>query len=207
LRTKLRLTIVLTSMMISLCAFPKPSVSAEMTVTEAAVHQVLRQAKDDMLDAINRSDIDALSAHVHSNVVLTVENGQRYRGLADVRAFYNTIMDGEAKALKEFKVEQFEVDELSILYGDDTAIAFGSAVSKYVPINGPSLTVPSKWSTTLVRENGKWLVSAFHNTVDFTDNPLLDTIVWQAGMMWGVGGAIAGIVIGLFIGRRKRTAS
>jgi len=193
-------------MMLSLWAFPKPSASAEITATETAVHQALRQIKDDMLDAVNRMDMDALTAHVHPNIVLTVENGQRYRGLIDVRSFYDNIMGGETRALKEFKVEQFEVDELSILYGDDTAIAFGSAVSKYVPMNGPSLTIPSKWSTTLVHENGKWLVSAFHNTVDFTDNPLLDNVVWQVGMMWGVGGIILGILVGFFLCRRRRVA-
>ena len=192
------------TLVLSLISIPKKSVSAEITASETAIHQTLRQIKDDMLEAANRADLNALTGHIHPNIVLTVENGQRYRGIQSVREFYDRIIGNETKVLKEFTVERFEVDELSILYGDDTAIAFGSAVSKYVPISGPSLTLSSKWSTTLVREKGKWLVAAFHNTVDFTDNPLLTAMLWKISLMWGIGGVLFGGVIGYLIGRKKR---
>ncbi len=52
------------------------------------------------------------------------------------------------------------VDELSALYGGDTAIAWGSVVENFKLAGGLSFESHDRWSATLVKEEGKWLIAS-----------------------------------------------
>ena len=178
------------------------SAAASDADAEEAIHEALRDLRDAMLTAVNAHDIDALTAHVHPNVVLTVENGNRFRGVDGIRGFYQDVFAEDGGYLKSFEVQKFEVDELAIVYGGDSAIGFGSAVAKYVPKAGPTLVVPSQWTATLALEDGAWRVTSFQNTVDFTDNPLLDAIYEEIWLTLVVPVGAGALLIGWFTGRR-----
>ena len=171
---------------------------------DTAIHNDLRSLRDSMLTAINTQNIDALAKHVHRNIVLTVENGNRFRGVDQIRAFYESVFSEDDGFLRSFEVQDLSVDELAILYGGDTAIGFGAATSKYVPIAGPELVISSKWTATLALEEGKWLVTSFQNTVDFTDNPLMDAIYEEVGLKIVLPVGVVCLLIGGLVGKRLR---
>jgi hypothetical protein len=97
------------------------------------------------------------------------------------------------------------VDELTILYGPDTGIAFGSAVQSYKMANGLKLDAKTRWTATLVREQGRWLVASLHASANLFDNPLLSmakrTAYWAGGVS-----LVLGLIVGLAIGRRRKGA-
>ena len=71
--------------------------------------------------------------------------------------------------------------------------------------SGRNFDLPARWSATMVKENGQWLIANLHASDNLFDNPLLDSAKRTIGWTGAIGLAV-GLAIGLFAGRRRRTA-
>ncbi|MEM9192035.1 MAG: nuclear transport factor 2 family protein [Myxococcota bacterium] len=177
----------------AIAAFPVTSLAQ---TDEEAIHDDLRQLRDQSLEAIEQGDFDALAEHIHPNIVLTAENGTVVRGRDAIQSFYEETLLADDSFLETFEVRDFEVDELSIIYGGDTAIAFGSAKLHYVPRAGSPLTEAGRWSATMVKEDDRWLLANFQTTVDFTSSEFVGAAVTQSSYLAGGAGAVLGLLLG-----------
>ena len=151
------------------------------TATENPAHDELRALRGEVLGAITQGDFDKVLTFVHPNVVITWQNNQVCRGHKGLREF----MDRMGKqAFKRHKVPPTP-DELTIFYGDNTGLSFGQTVAQY-NILGKELEVTSRWTATLVKENGRWLLAGYHVSANVLDNPLLNgakkALYWAAGV-------------------------
>ena len=169
---------------------------------DEAVHNELRALRDGLLAAINKRDLDTQLGYLHPNVVVTWQNAEVSRGRDGVRRYLDGLLRGPAKVVDDYSTE-VNVDELTILYGGDTGISFGSAVDHFKLSNGSTLDVPSRWSATLVKEGGKWLIASVHSSTNLFDNPLLAAAKKLAYIAGGVA-LVVGLVAGFLLGRRKR---
>jgi len=165
-------------------------------------HQELRQLRDRLLTAMNKSDLEGILGVLHTNVVITWHNAEVSRGRDGVRAYYNRIMSGPTKYVESFNCN-LNVDELTILYGGNTGISFGSADEQYTLAGGKNLSVKGRWTATLLKENGQWLVTGLHASTNLFDNVLLDLAKKMAWLASGVC-LVAGAGIGWFTGRRRK---
>lgn len=168
------------------------------TSNEEAIHNELRELRDNLLTAIYKSDIDKMLEYMHEEVVYTNYNSIVRRGKKELGDYFNHMLQGPDAVIKSIKMNM-EVDTLTILYGGDTGVVYGSAVEQYFLMDGNDFTVNTRWTATLVKENDKWLISAIHSSVDMFDNPVLDktkNMVYWAG---GIAGVV-GIVLGIFLG-------
>ena len=174
-----------------------------------AIHNELRALRDGISSAFNRlgssgeeKDLDAVLQYVHKNVVLNAMNGERAVGHDGVRQMFRKSMIGANRSVQSVHHE-FTVDDLSVLYGDDTAIAYGTTKGKYLLTGGVNLEVDAQWLGTLVKEDGKWLVAGFQFAPSIFDNPIAKQL--QRTLYWATGGAaLVGILIGYFVGRRRK---
>jgi ketosteroid isomerase-like protein len=136
--------------------------------------------------------------------VITWHNAEVSRGRDGVRAYMDRMLNGPNKVVESYKAD-VNVDELTILYGGDTGISFGSAIEHFKMANGKTMDLPARWSATLVKENGQWLIANLHASDNLFDNPLLNAA--KAALYWvGGAGLLLGLVIGFFLGRRGRRA-
>ncbi len=181
-----------------------PAVSAEppQTASEDPAHQELRKLRDGLLDAMNRGDIDAALRFLHTNCVITWHNAEVSRGHLGVRAYNDRVMKGPNRIVDTFHCD-VHVDELSILYHGDTAICFGSSDEQFKLANGRNLNVKGRWSATLVKEDGRWLVASLHASTNLFDNVMLD-LAKKAGAVATAVCLVAGLGIGWLIGRRGK---
>ena len=171
---------------------------------EDPAHQELRAVRDGLLAAMNGGDIDAQLVFLHPHVVVTWHNAEVSRGRDGVRQYLDRMLKGPSKIVEKFGAE-VSVDELSILYGGDTAIAFGKAQEHFTMVGGRTFDFPGRWSATLVKDGGKWLVASLHTSDNIFDNPLLNAAT--KALPWSVGGALlVGALGGWFLGRRGRRA-
>ncbi|HXJ60028.1 MAG TPA: nuclear transport factor 2 family protein [Verrucomicrobiae bacterium] len=171
---------------------------------EDPAHNELRAVRDGLLAGMNAGDIEAQLAFLHTNVVVTWHNAAVSRGHDGVRKYLDQMLHGSAKVVEKFGAE-VKVDELSILYGGDTAIAFGSAHEHFTLAGGRQLDFTGRWSATLVKDGGKWLIANLHTSDNIFDNPLLNAA--KKLLAWiGVGALLAGLVGGWLLGRRGRRA-
>ncbi len=177
-------------------------VTSAQPAADAPVHDELRALQKTMEDALNARDLDALLANVDDKLVFTAMNAEAGYGKEHVRNYFNRMLNGPDKIVDDIKVD-FVPDGLATFYGPDVAVSAGNADSHYDLTNGMKFDVNARWTATLVRKDGKWLVAAFHYSTNMFQNPVLDAQrKWMA--IAGIGGALLLGVIGFFVGRRRR---
>src|SRR5215213_1987654 len=171
---------------------------------DEAVHNELRAFRDGLLDAMSKGDIERQLTYFHPNVAITWHNAHVSPRRDGLPAYLNRILTGPAKAVASYQAD-VEVDELTILYGGDTGISFGSAVEHFELTNGGTFDLPARWSATLVKEGDRWLIVNLHASDNLFDNPLLHMARRTA---WWAGGLslLLGLGIGFALGRQRRTA-
>jgi ketosteroid isomerase-like protein len=158
-----------------------------------------------MVEAIKKGDIERELTYLHPNVVVTWQNAEVSRGRDGVRAYLNRMLNGPNKVVSDYNVD-LNVDELTILYGGDTGISFGSSREHIGLVHDMSLDYPGRWSATLVKEDGKWLIASLHTSTNIFENPLLATarrLIYVAGAV----GLVAGLLLGFFLRRRRKAAA
>jgi ketosteroid isomerase-like protein len=172
---------------------------------EDPAHEDLRRLRREMVEAINKNDLDALLGHLDKDVVVTWMNGEVSRKPSEVRAYIERLTKGENRFVQSYTTE-VEADELTHLYGD-TGVASGSSKDRFVLTDGREFVVNSRWTATLVKKGGKWLVASFHGSTNMFDNPVLYIAVRRAATWAGGIAAVLGIAVGFgvawWLRRRK----
>lgn len=167
-----------------------------------ATHDELRALRDGLLAAVNKNDVDGIVGYMETNVVVTWQNAEVSRGRDGVRAYYNGLMAGPNHVVQSFSTS-VNVDELTILYGNDTGIAFGSSADHFKLTSGLDLSLKDRWTATVVKEQGRWLIASFHISANVFNNQLLTgakTLLYWVAPACG----IIGLILGLFIARRRK---
>ncbi|HUA64536.1 MAG TPA: nuclear transport factor 2 family protein [Alphaproteobacteria bacterium] len=169
-----------------------------------ATHNALRAMRDGLMDAVNKGDIDRELTYLTTNVVVTWHDATVSRGREGVRDYYNRMMNGPNKVVSDFHAE-INVDELTILYGDSTGIAFGSSLEHFKLVNGNSFDLKGRWTATMIKQDGHWLVASLHVSTNIFDNVMLD-IMKKYAIRAAWTALIVGFILGWLIGRIRRKA-
>jgi len=177
------------------------------SVSEDPIHEELRALRKEVLDAFKKKDIDRLLECLHEDVVITLQNAEVCEGHEEVRAFHDRMSEGEDRSVQSQETV-FEVDDLSIIYGDDTAVARGSIQDDFKLTAGMEFQLQSRWSATLVKEDDRWLVASFHASTNMFENGVSDLMLkWNAIKVGGIA-LLAGIFITVVVSKlRSRRSS
>jgi ketosteroid isomerase-like protein len=178
---------------------------APSAAQEDPVHGELRALRDGLVDAINKGDIERQLAYLHPNVVVTWQNAEVSRGREGVRAYLDRLLKGPDPVVQGYRTA-LTVDELTILYGGDTGISFGSSEDHFKLKGGADFSLQGRWSATLVKENGQWLIASLHASANLFDNPLLSLAAKKSYWAGGIA-LIVGLVVGVMMGRLRRTVA
>jgi uncharacterized protein (TIGR02246 family) len=165
---------------------------------EDPAHEELRTLRTEIINAITKGDIDTVLTHVHPDVVVTWQNSEVCRGRQGLKDFFDRM---GKKSFKGYKIPPTP-DELTVLHGGDTGVSFGKTVAEY-NLLGRQYEIESRWTATLVKQDGKWLLGAYHISMNTLDNPLL-TAAKNALYIAGAAGLVIGILIGRILGKRAR---
>ena len=175
---------------------------------EDPVHNELRALKAEMIEAFDKKDIDKMLSHMTENVVVTVQNAEVLRGHEAVRKFHERMSEGENPQVEVLRSE-FEVTDLSVIYGGDAAIAFGDMDDHFKLRQGMEFDLNSRWTATLVKENDRWLLAAFHVSTNMFDNGVSNLQTKWAATKTGIVALLGGLAVGLLGGvwwRRSKTS-
>ena len=166
--------------------------------------EAINRLREGLVTSFNKGDIDALLSHLDTNVVVTWQNGEVSQGTAGVRAYHDRMMKGERPVVKQVTCNP-EVTGRHI-YGD-WAVSWGNLHDRFLLTDGSDLPFNTLFTATIARRGDRWVVAAFHASVSAFDNPVLAAAIKRSGVMAGVGGLIAGALLGLALSRlvsRKR---
>jgi ketosteroid isomerase-like protein len=197
-------------LLISACtAVNSLSAQTKQPPAEDPVHDELRAVRDGVVDAFNKRDIDRLLGYMHPNVVITWQNAEVSRGRDGARAYYQRMLLDKDSVVESLTVN-LKVDELASIYGGNTAVAFGSLGDQYKLRDGMEFNLNSRWSATLVKEGGRWLIVSAHGSANVFENSVMALVLKKVMFWFGGGGLTVGLLVGivgtLLVKRRKPPA-
>lgn len=163
----------------------------------AQLHDEIRRMRDESLAALARGDVEGILAHLHPNIIFAPMNGEIVRGPLQVRDYFNRMLKGPDRRVQDIRIK-LDVADLTDLYGN-TGVAYGTSEGYYKLANGMEFTVNANWTASMVRDNGKWLLTSFQAAPDAFDNPILDLQKKAAALQAGIAGLITGFVLGLLV--------
>jgi ketosteroid isomerase-like protein len=166
---------------------------------EDPVHEELRAFRKSLTEAIEKGDLERQLEHVHRDVVVTWQNGEVVRGHDNLREFYKKNV-AQQKVFQGYKQPPMPT-ELTIMHGSDTGVSYGTSVAHYKLV-GMDFDLKNHWTLTLVKDGGSWKIASYHVSANVLDNPVLNT---AKNWLYWVGGIalVLGLLIGIFIGRRR----
>ncbi len=176
--------------------------AAESKDTE---HAALRELNQNVTKALNSADFTALQEQMASTFDITFADQKHLGSMQSLKDYHAQLTSPDGPGIVSMHFEP-QADALTRFIGNDVGITHGTSVDTFTKKNGDKVVLHSCWTATMVKENGKWKVSALHAGVDFLDNPILQSV--KGGLMSlvyaGAGIAlVVGIGLGFVIGRRK----
>jgi ketosteroid isomerase-like protein len=168
---------------------------------EDPAHAELRALRTEVLDAITTGDIDRVLTSLHPDVVITWQNGEVNRGRDGVKAFFERM---GRQAFSGYQVPPTP-DDLTVLYvGGQAGVSFGRSVGQF-NLLGASWEFENRWTATVVKQDGKWLLTSYHVSWNALDNALL-TAAKRAVYYVSPVAFLAGLALGVVVMRRRRRA-
>ena len=175
-------------------AVAPPPASADATAAITAL-------REGLIDSFAKADIDRLLTFLDPDVVVTWQNAEVCRGPEAVRAYYQRMMTGPDRIVREVKATPEVIGRQ--VYGD-WAISWGNLRDHFVLTDGSNLPFNTVFTATIAKRGDRWLVRGFHASVNAFDNPVLGTAMKKVAWRVGVGSLAMGLLIGFILGRLFR---
>jgi hypothetical protein len=154
-------------------------------------------------ESINSQSLERMVKQMDANGTVVWANGEVSRGPAEVLAYYDRMVKGKDRILTKYTTKAALHGHARFLGNGDVAVADGTMEDEFHPIIRGPFRLSSKWTTTIAKVNGEWKIISLHLSANVFNNVLLDEAK-SALLYTGGGGALAGVLIGWFLGRRGK---
>jgi len=172
-----------------------------VVAADSEVEQEIAKLREGLVDSFNRGDIDRLLTFLDTNAVVTWQNGEVCEGTSAVKTYYDRMMKGEhpvvAKVTSDPKVLGRNIQ-------GDWCVSWGDLNDHFLLTDGRDLALNSHFTATIAKRGDRWLVSAFHVSVNAFDNPITQLAVKKTALLVGLVGVIAGCLSTLIVVRLLR---
>jgi ketosteroid isomerase-like protein len=186
---------------------PGPTVTAPPSTATPEVTAAITQLRDGLVDSFNKSDLNRLLTYLDPEVIATWQNGEVTRGQEGVRAYYEKMMSGDGRVVREVTLAP---EVLGRQFHGDWVVSWGTLHDQFTLMDGGVLPLDSHFTIVMARRGDRWLVTAYHASVNAFDNPVLALAVGKTGRWVGVGAGLFGVLAGFLLARlagRKRVAA
>ncbi len=145
-------------------------------------------------EAINNGRFDDLTSLFAQNFSVTMSDQTVLSPGQSIADFREKWFGGKKPFIRnvQFKI----IPNAAPLVNDGKiAVLRGTGFEQYRLDKGKNLSFNTRWTTTLINENGEWKILHIHNGVDFTDNAYLSAARNYTNFI-----AVAALVVGLILG-------
>jgi hypothetical protein len=169
--------------------------AADLATDRASDHTALRALLVDVTAAMNSGDTDQLRTCLAMPFVITFVDQRRFTDVAAIEQYLDSLK-------RERHLEKWEMkpsaDALTTFLSDEVGVCTGTSNDTFTFAEG-SISLSSRWTATLVKEQGAWKVAALQAGVNILDNPILASAA-SMGKKIAIGAAIVALALGLFLG-------
>jgi ketosteroid isomerase-like protein len=174
---------------------------AQVAATDTEADQAITKLREGLVDSFNKGDMDRLLSYLDTNAVVTWQNGEVCEGPAAVKAYYERMMKGDHPVVSKVTADP---KVLGRHVQGDWAVSWGNLNDQFVLTDGRELPLNSRFTATVVKRGDRWLVSAFHVSVNAFDNPIMALAIKKILIIAGIGGLVIGGILGAVIMRMLR---
>ena len=170
-------------------------------------HEALRALLGTFTKAFNTGQIDPLLPHLHKDFTVTMVNQDVVSNPKELKGYLDKMLRSANTPLKEVKIAP-EADIKTVFVEGRIGINHGNSVDTYTLKDGRTYTLNTRWTGTVIKEDGNWKVLNAHIGLNILDNPILDAVE-RLRLVWGAAGLAIGLVLGaggVFLLRRRPAA-
>lgn len=158
----------------------------------------LRVIKAAYEEACKTGDPTKLAPYLAKETTGVMVTGEEVVGLDGIKAYWakiQSLMGPGGTYSPTVNVETTEV------FGD-VAVSRGTTDDAVRVAGGKELKFNSRWTAVCRRENGAWKIHRMQASLDPIQNVFIATRVTGAKLTFGIGGSVAGFVLGFLLFRR-----
>jgi ketosteroid isomerase-like protein len=186
----------------SVLVFTAISASAQVNeATNSTTEQAITKLREGLVDSFNKGDIDRLLTFLDTNAVVTWQNGEVCEGAAAVKAYYERMMKGDHPIVVKVTADP---KVLGRHIQGDWAVSWGDLNDRFILSDGRDLPLHSHFTATIAQRGDRWLVSAFHVSVNAFDNPIIAIAVKKVSLVVGIVGFVVGCLVTGLVARLLR---
>lgn len=159
--------------------------------------------RNDLFGAFNRREYKSmLQKYCHPELITTWQDGTSGQGYDAVIAEFDKL----SKFIDEMTVQPDT--DMRLIYNDgQMVIASGNMADHYALARGMDVDLHSRWTATLVKEDGKWLLVSFSASTNAFQNEVISLYLantkYATAAIATVFGLLMGIAGTVFASRRK----
>jgi uncharacterized protein (TIGR02246 family) len=188
----------------------EPTAQATPDISTAGLDHLRAALKN----AYNRGDAEAMARYLHPDVVIIFPDGSVLKGRDALRDYYNRMLKAPGHRVVSYSADP-SIESRTV--HNDVGLSYGYMNDQYVLNDGKSFGLNSRFTVTLLKtpdgpsDTDGWVIRSFHSSADTFDNPILMMVAKRVFWMAGIGGLLAGALLGLGAGallfRRKKAAA
>jgi ketosteroid isomerase-like protein len=193
--------------LLALLLIPAISPAQIPAAVESEADQAITKVRAGLVDSFNKGDIDRMLTWLDTNAVVTWQNGEVCEGPAAVKAYYERMMKGDHPVVSKITADP---KVLGRHVQEGWAVSWGNLNDTFLLTDGRELPLNSRFTATLAKRGDRWLVSAFHVSVNAFDNPIMSLAINKTLKIACLGGLLVGGIVAavlMKILRRRKTAA
>lgn len=155
--------------------------------------QTLLKVMAQIEGAINSKELAAAEAYLLPTSIVVFQDTTVARGPTEITAYFDRMLGSATSVLSNLRVKA-QVDGPATFLNDNIAVAYGHTTDTFEFRTGNTMDLRTAWTTTVVRDEGRWYIASLHFSNDLFDNPLLNgakRMTWIA--------AVAGLLLGMLL--------
>lgn len=162
-------------------------------------HEELRALLRTATEAMNSKNFDALEPIFYQKFSVTTVDQKLFTSFADFKAYFEQLFNGPNAPLRSITFNPV-ADDLTEFVGENIGLSHGTSNDTYEFSDGDTRMMTSRWTATLIKDDGKWKVLNLHIGADLVNNPVVEA---ARGYVYKVGGGtlIVGLLLGFVVAR------
>lgn len=168
---------------------------------EQANREALTKIRTLYEESVKSDDISKLLPHMSGNLTAVTPTGEEVKGAQELQAYFKKIWDLIGKGGSyQVKVNVTQTD----LFGD-IAVSYGTTDEVVKTAESKEYKFSMLWTAILRREDGVWKALRMHGSLDPLSNVFVKTQMTAMKWLYGGGGLVIGLIVGLILAGLRRS--
>lgn len=154
----------------------------------------LRELLGIFTKAFNSGDIDPLLPYLHKDFSVTMVNQDVVTNPGELRGYLERMLKSPGSPLKDVRIDP-KPDIATVFFDGRIGVNRGGSVDTYTLRDGRVYRLDTRWTSTLIQDEGKWKVLTTHIGANLLDNAVINEVE-KLRFVWGAAGAAIGLALG-----------